>query len=207
MDGMREYPARVTRFDDGFYRWSYDMDMWHNRYMLVFLIKVLGAICAPLCALMLYWLGPEYMKPMTFLIMALSVAGLYALMLGIYAICALAMHGVYRVRYEMDGETIVLVQSSATRERNGALGTLARVANLAPGGGGLARRVGGTLAMAEVVGTTYFSNVTRVRPHPEWDVINLREWFGMNQIYVNAEDYGFVRDFIFEHVRDKVKNR
>ena len=77
MRDMNDFPSRVTRFDDGFYRWSYDMDMWHNRYMLVFLIKVLGAICAPLCALILYWLGPEYMKPMTFLIMALSVAGLY----------------------------------------------------------------------------------------------------------------------------------
>ena len=31
---MNEYPSRVTLYDDGVYRWCYDMDMWQNRYML-----------------------------------------------------------------------------------------------------------------------------------------------------------------------------
>lgn len=205
MDGVKEYPARVTLFEDGVYRWSYDMDMWRNRYLLTFLVKVLAAICAPLCALILYWLGPKYMNLRTYLIMALCVAGLYAMMLGIYAVCALAMRGVYHLCYEMDAETVVLVQSPATRERNDTLSAIASLARVAPGGGRLARRVGGTLAMAEVVGTTYFANITRVRPHPEWDVINLREWFGMNQIYIGAEDYAFVRDYILDHVRESAK--
>ena len=31
---MDNYPSRVTLGEDGVLRWSYDMDMWHNRYMI-----------------------------------------------------------------------------------------------------------------------------------------------------------------------------
>ena len=45
----------------------------------------------------------------------------------------------------------------------------------------------------------------RVKQFPQYDLIDLREWFGMNQIYVDAEDYPFVRDFILERVREKAR--
>ena len=38
---MDMYPSRVTLFEDGIYRWSYDMDMWRNRYLLGQIIKIL----------------------------------------------------------------------------------------------------------------------------------------------------------------------
>ena len=39
--GMNEFPSRVTLYEDGVYRWSYDLDMWRNRYILNLVIKVL----------------------------------------------------------------------------------------------------------------------------------------------------------------------
>ena len=33
------YPSRVTLFEDGVYRWSYDMDMWHNRYLIRLIVR------------------------------------------------------------------------------------------------------------------------------------------------------------------------
>ena len=29
--GINETPTRVTLYEDGVYRWSYDLDMWRNR--------------------------------------------------------------------------------------------------------------------------------------------------------------------------------
>ena len=78
---------------------------------------------------------------------------------------------------------------------------------LAAGQRNKAFRVGNTLAAAEIVGTTAFADVTSLRLYPNDDVIALREWFGMNQIYVPQEDYEFVRDFILERVSDKARAR
>lgn len=202
---MDEYPSRVTLFDDGVYRWSYDMDMWHNRFMLKLVAKVLGVICAALCAMFILLLGPTYIDLKALGIMALSVAGIYALALGIYAICALAMHGNYHLLFEMDDTAVALVQSAASKQRLSTLGIIATIASVASGDARLALRTGSTLAVANSVGTTRFSSVTRVKLYPESDVIFLREWFGMNQIYVNPDDYPFVRDFMLERVRDKAK--
>jgi len=41
---MNDYPSRVTLFDDGVYRWSYDLDMWRNRYLLNLILKILSLL-------------------------------------------------------------------------------------------------------------------------------------------------------------------
>ena len=204
---MNDFPPRVTLFDDGVYRWSYDMDMWHNRFLLKLLLKAVGIICAIPILILLLLSGPERVTPTVAAVVLLSLAGVYALTLGIYALCALAMHGVYRLHFAMDESAIVLVQSAATKRRNSALAVVATVAGVAAGKPNEAFRVGTALGCANAVGTTSFSIVTRIMPHPECDVIDMREWFGMNQIYVNAEDYAFVRDFILSHIPEKAQRR
>lgn len=47
--------------------------------------------------------------------------------------------------------------------------------------------------------------VRKALPHPDHDLIDLRQFLGMNQIYVGPEDYPFVRDFILERVRKKAR--
>ena len=202
---MNEYPSRVTLYDDGVYRWCYDMDMWHNRYLLRILLKAVTITCVGVLLVLVLLLGPNYLNAKTLGICGIIVAGMYGLPLIIYAICALAMHGVYRLNFMMDEGAVALVQSAATKNRNRTLGAIATVVGLAAGKSGEVFRVTSTLAMTEAVGTTAFSNVTRVKLCPEDDVIDLREWFGLNQIYVGQEDYTFVRDFIMARVREKAR--
>ncbi len=202
------YPDRVTRCDDGVYRWSYDMDMWHNRFMLRHVLTIVCAMSVLLSLTMLAAFGFRRVSPRFAALLFLIPAGaLSALTLLIYLICALAMRGNYHLRFEMDENRIILVQTAETEERNRALATVATVAGIAAGQRNKAYRVNATLRAAGSVGTTAFADVTRVRLFPDDDVIDLWEWFGMNQIYAPREDYALVRDFILARVSEKARNR
>lgn len=202
------YPDRVTLCDDGVYRWSYDMDMWHNRFMLKHVLKILCAMCVLLFLTMLAAVGPRRVSPLSAALLFLIPLGvLSALTLLVYLICALAMRGNYHLRFEMDENKIVLVQTAETEKRNRALTAIATVAGIAAGQRNKAYRVNATLRAAGSVGTTAFADVTHVRLFRDDDVIDLWEWFGMNQIYVPREDYARVRDFILARVSDRAKNR
>lgn len=180
------YPAHVTLYEDGVYRWSYDMDMRHNTFMRNLILKVIAVIFAfPVGFFLVMFLakalpmavsGPFRRVPramaadMLFplLITLLIFAGAIGLTMLIYVISSLVMHGNYHLCFEMDDSGVALVPSA---------------------------------------GVTSFSAVRRVRLYPEQDVINLLEWFGMNQIYVSKADYLFVKDFILAHVREKARGK
>ena len=204
---MDDFPNRVTLYDDGVYRWSYDMDMWQNRFMLRLVMKLLGIICGGVVILVFALLGPKYLTPMALCIALGSVAGLFALTFLIYAVCAWVMKGVYHLRFEMDESAVALVQSDATRERNGVLAAVAMLAGIAAGKSGEAFRLSTSLNAANTVGITAFSAITRVRTYPQDDVIALREWFGLNQIFVDREDYAYVLDYIRERISEKARRR
>ena len=202
------YPDRVTLCDDGVYRWSYDMDMWHNRFMLRHVLTIVCAMSVLVSLTMLAAFGLRRVSPRFAALLFLIPAGaLIALTLLIYLICALAMRGNYHLRFEMDENKIVLVQTAETENRNRVLTTVSTVAGIAAGQRNKAYRVNATLRAADSVGTTAFANVTRVRLFPDDDVIDLWEWFGMNQIYVPREDYALVRDFMLARVSEKARNR
>ncbi|MBQ6373802.1 MAG: hypothetical protein IJJ45_04865 [Clostridia bacterium] len=203
---MENYPDRVTLFDDGVYRWSYVMDMWRNRFLFHLMLKVIAVVCGGAVAFVLVALGPS-LTPAAVGWCALGVAGVMALAAGIYAICACVMHGAYRLCFEMDGEMVELVRSAATRQRNEAMAAIAVAIGLAVNRPGEALRTGLTMNAVNAAGRTFFSSVTRMRVHPEYQVIDLREWFGMNQIYVCDEDFAFVRDFIRDHISEKARAR
>ena len=205
---MNDYPSRVTLFEDGVFRWSYDMDMWRNGFMLRHVLKILAAVCALLCFTMQAAFGWDRMTPLSVATFFLIPMGaLSALTLLIYLISALAMRGNYHLRFEMDESAIALVQSSSTTQRNRALASIAVGVGILAGQRNKAYRVGATLGAANSVGTTAFSDVTRFKAHPGDDVIALREWFFMNQIYVPKEDYAFVRDFILARIPERARRR
>ena len=202
------YPDRVTLCDDGVYRWSYDMDMWHNRFMLRHVLTIVCAMSVLVSLTMLAAFGLNRVSPrLAALLFIIPMGALSALTLLIYLICALAMRGNYHLRFEMDENKIVLVQTAETENRNRVLTTVSTVTGIAAGQRNKAYRVNATLRAADSVGTTAFADVTRVRLFPDDDVIDLWEWFGMNQIYVPREDYALVRDFMLARVSEKARNR
>ena len=222
---MNDYPERVTLYEDGVYRWSYVMDMWKNRYM----IRLVWKIIVPLLGLPLLFVAAMVLKNARYLtqqgvaredlmfylhgdlVSLYIVAGLFAgvLLLTelIYAVCALVMHGQYRVRFEMDESAVALVRNPGTMETINTLGAVAGLIGLVAGKPGAALRVGSTLAVANNTGTSRFESTRRVKRSRKYDVLDLREWFGMNQVYVPKEDYDYVRDFILARVPEKARMR
>ena len=220
---MDDFPSKVTLFEDGIYRWRYDMDMWHNRYLLKLLMRILCLILgipalfilAMLCRQALPLLNRD--DPWSEIMMTLHndltllavvvgmLAGMIVLALIIYAVCAAAMHGIWRLRFQMDDTAVALVRDPEKMRALNALGTIAAVTGLLVGKPGDSVRIGSTLAMVNSNGTTRFESVRRVKCIEACDVIDLREWFGMNQIYIPEADYALVRDFILARVRDSAR--
>ena len=222
---MNDYPARVTFFEDGIYRWSYDMDLWHDRYILRLVIKVLllvmGIPTLFVLAMLLKNLIPLLKSGLPgerimffirndLLIVAIVgglLVGMILLTLLIYIIAAAVVHGKYHLCYQMDESAVALVREPRKMDALNTFGTVVAVVGLAIGKPGDAMRIGSTLAVAKNTGTSRFESTRRVKILPERDLLDLREWFGMNQIYVPGEDYGFVKDFILERIPQKARDR
>jgi|GEM_PF-2201517 len=222
---MDSFSERITLFEDGVYRWYYDMDMWRNRYMIRLAIKVISllmllpmllGVLSLLSRLPIVW-GRELPGEMVMWLLGgdlqflLIIGGLWLGMLLlaelVYAICALAMKGTYRLYFQMDENAVALVRKPGTMEKLNAFGAVASVVGLLAGKPGEALRVGSTLAVANNTGTSRFASTRRVKTVEKYDLLDLREFFGMNQIYVSKNDYENVRAFILERVPEKARRR
>ncbi|MBR2571816.1 MAG: hypothetical protein IKE30_06755 [Clostridia bacterium] len=222
---MNEYPSAVTLYEDGVYRWRYEMDMRHNRYILRLIIRILLLLIgipllfvlamALIRAVPLMNSGLPGDKIMFFIrddllllaVMGGMLAGMILLTVIIYAIAAAALHGTWRLCYQMDESAVVLVRDGGKMKTISTFGAAVAVAGLAAGRPWDSLRIASTLAGANRSGTSRFDSLRRIRCFPENDVIDLREWFAMNQIFVPAEEYAFVRDFILERISEKARNR
>jgi len=222
---MDNYPSRVTLGEDGVLRWSYDMDMWHNRYMIGLVFKIIGlmlGIPTLLAAVaMLMRAAPLMADGVTGdrlrsflrddLILLAVVGGMLAgmLLLGaiIYAICAAVMKGRYHLCFQMDDSAVALVRNPKTMGVINTLGIVAAIAGLAAGKPGESLRLGSTLAAANSTGTSRFDAARRVKIVEKCDVLDIREFFGMNQIYVPPEDFEYVKEFILARIPEKARIR
>ena len=218
-----QFPGRVTLYEDGVYRWAYEMDMWENRYLIGLLTKILSLvmglptlfICAMVCTRLIPLLGQETPRDELMwriggdLQLLYIVGGIWLgcilLALIIYVVCALAMRGKWCLHYEMDETAVALVRNPNTMQAVNTLGSIATVMGLLAGDPGGAVRIGGTLAVANNTGTSRFMSTGWVTLVSKWDVLDLREFMGMNQVYVPKEDYDCVKQFILAHVSEKAR--
>ena len=222
---MTDFPSRVTLYEDGVYRWAYDLEMWRNRYLLKLIMKILLLLLGVPTLLVLAMLvntlirlrgqgisGDRFMFFIRDDLIVLAVVGgllvgMILLTLLIYIIAAVVVHGKYHLCYQMDESAVALVRDPRKMDALNTFGTVVAVVGLAIGKPGDAMRIGSTLAVANNTGTSRFESTRRVKILPERDLLDLREWFGMNQIYVPGEDYGFVKDFILERIPQKARDR
>ncbi len=191
--------------EDGRYRWQYDMDMVRNKSIVWIVFKILGICMAGLWMLMTFLFAKDGgFFPHMFLIMTLIFIGVtaafFALTYLIYVIMAKIKGGTYVLRYEMDGDGVSIVQSRRTTERNKAMGTAVVAGALATGklaGAGPAA----AMMLSEEIAHTYFANVRRVIEMRKYDLIEIHEVVGANQIYAAPEIYDQVLAFIRAHVK------
>ena len=191
----QDFPSRVTLCEDGVYRWSYDMDMIRNRYLLIVLLKVTGGVCAAswLCLMLLFI---NNMDSRIALLLAAIFLGIVALTAAGYYIAVAIMHGKYHLRFEMDEEAVQLIRKESTQRWMDLAAGAAMAVN---------RRAGNNLQSAAGSGLTWFNNVRGMKEWPQYDALNLRELTGANQIWIPHEDYAFVRDFIRERLPERAR--
>ena len=224
--GDYEFPSRVTLFEDGIYRWSYDMDMKHNLFMLKKILKVICAIfIIPLVVSLVSYIHRYFeirgipnaeMRARVlahemgnifnsfFGICLLLFIGMIVLTLIVYLIAAQVMHWNYHLRFAMDEEIAALIHSEKASNMMHASAMISGAVGAASGhpGKGLSQMLAINAGIASAV--TAFRDVAGVKPHPKEDVIDLRlKGFGYNQIYVPPEDFEFVKDFILAHCSRK----
>ena len=206
MNQMRKFTNRVTLYEDGCYRWYYDMDMRTNRCLLNVLMKVMGGVMAGICivTLVLFSQSSRFTPGVAAVIIG-SCGGMVLLTWLGYWLAALIMGFNYRVHFEMTEETIALVRKHSTQTMMRGMAVAATIAGLVTAGGGAALRTGAALNSAASSGFTWFTNVRGMKAHPEWDSVNLREFMGGNQIWIPAEDYDFVKEFIWTHIPEKAR--
>ena len=222
---MMEFPERVTLYDDGVYRWAYYMDMRHNRYMIRLIVKILCLVLGvPALILALFvarraipcvqqglpW--PDIQRIMRNDLVSLYVVGgmwlgMVALAELVYFICVLGMNGWWRFCFAMDDSGVALVRNLSTTKAMNTLGTVAAVMGLLAGNPSGVARVGSTLAIAQEAGASTFKLTTRVKVLEQYDLLDIREWFGMNQVFVPKEDFESVKQFILERISDKARYR
>jgi len=222
---MNDYPERVTLFDDGIYRWHYDMDMWKNRYILGLISKIIGLLLGipmllalinvlvramPLISQSLDEERIRFFMRDDLLLLAVvggMLVGILLLVVIVYAICAAAMHGQWRLRFQMDDTTVSLVRDPGTMKAVNALGAITVVAGIAAGKPGEALRMGATTAAVNTNGATRFNSVRRVKIVEDCDVLDLRGFMSMNQVFVPREDFDAAKAFILERLSEKARDR
>ena len=196
----RKYKGeRVCLCEDGKYMWTYSLNMYTNPAILLVVLKIFGILWA---AALLTLFVPPLLRGETsgmlqdLKIWAIVLAVFLAVCLLAYLIVARMYGGRYVVDFTMDEKGIEHKQaaSAAKKARKMAEGTfLAGAASGRPGVMGA-----GVLASRTELSSD-FSRVRRIRPFPRLHLIKVNARFSHNQVYVPAEDFPFVLDFIRTH--------
>lgn len=195
-----EYTEHVSHGEDGAYRWYYDLNMYRNRYLLNVILKVIGIIALISYPFLFYWIlhGGLFLNVQLVLLVSLPFVACILLTLIIYYIVALVKHGTYRLYFMMDDTRICLVRKATTQDVMNATADIASLLSLTN-----AR----ALSAAASSGLTPYNEILSLRDRPKYDAFNLTTYSGANQIFVNKDDYAFVRQFVYDHMSEKSKRR
>lgn len=189
----------IFRDEEGKYRWVAEKPMLKNLFLLVEVWKVLGIACLIVLAisLVISLLGGNGLDGAlgTLGVLALTCGILLVLSLPAYYIVTKANDGKCTVLFEMDESGIDHIQIKTSKAR--ALDVLVMFVGAAAGNrtttaAGMLSASGGSLY-------SRFAGVRKVRALPEKGLIKLTGRLMQNQVYVDAENFDFVLDYIVRH--------
>ena len=191
--------------EDGKYRWQYELDMKNNKSILWTVLRILILCMAGLWILMLVLFSgsgdffPRGVLAVTILFVFITAAMVLLAFLT-YLIAMKVKGGVYLLKFEMDDRGVKIVQSKSTVSRNKAMGAAVALGAMASGNPVNAGPAAGMM-MSEHIAHTYFANIRRVKERRRYNMIDIRESMGANQIYAPDEIYDQILNFIRSHVR------
>lgn len=181
------YPKRVTRFEDGSYRWSYDVNLktdptlWH-------ILLLIPAGCAVVFILTERIANRGRPIPLSGLPVLLGVLALVtALIWVVYRIFRAALHDRYTLGYAMDEKAIVMVYTPGMQRYMRAVGAVGQAIR----------------APAQYVSSQPdaipLRKIRSLREYPERNMISIRSGITFLQIWVPGEDYAWLTAYLREH--------
>ena len=189
---------RVTFYDDGKYRWKYEMDLFKNPTVFFLVWKILFIISVGIFAII--FLTDIGKKTEIFLIdlkfFGIFLGGMTFLVLLGYLLYAAMMGGKYIVEFEMDEKG---VNHKQTPKQAKKAKKLAKATALAGVGVGRFSAIGTGMSAARTEMYSDFNSVRKVKAYPRRNLIKVNGVFSRNQVYAQKEDILFVRDYIISH--------
>lgn len=188
---------RVTLCPDGKYRWVYEYPMLRNPVLFFYMLKIF-CLCALAPALVVFVSGIGDGLVEAFLTTAkvyLLVAVIMAVLTCIgYLIVAASYGWKYVVVFIMDEHGVEHMQQQKQFKKAQVIGIVTALAGAHTGNLG---RVGqGKLVAANGSLYSNFKVVKKIKGYPNACVIKVNSLFAKNQVYVPAEDYDFVWEYI-----------
>ncbi len=197
------YYTRVTRCEDGKFRWVYEFDMLKNPVILFTVWKVLWIAFAAVFAFMLVLdiiegsdFGGlfELAKMLVLLCLVLSAIGFVA-----YLIVSAQYGRKYIVLFEMDENGVIHKQMGSQFDRASAMGWFTAMTGVLTGN---PAAIGmGINAATRNSLSTEFKKVRKIKSSRRFNTIYLKAPFSNNQVYVADEDF----DIVLEYIRDRVE--
>lgn len=189
---------KVRQFNDGKYRWVYEMPILSNPTIFLTVFKVFAYILGVsfvVFGFFIYVIHGNWAGLWEMAKGYLIALGIIAVLnvLGVLVIAAM-YKGKYIVMFEMDEHQIKHIQVSEQFRKAKKMGQLGAYAGMLTGNFTLAGA--GLLMASKDASVSNYSEVRRVIPRRKLHVIKVNEFIEKNQIYVADEDFDFVYDFI-----------
>lgn len=199
------FTDRVVRGSDGVYRWSYELHLLKNPTIFLLVWKIFFFILLGIWGFILLLDLIDWGFSAEHLLKNLQILGWFLLgMTGLVGISTLIyaaiMGGKYCVLFEMDEAGVNHRQVPAQAEKARQLGKLTVAAGLA---GRRISTVSAGMAAQRTEMYSDFSKVRRVKVYPRRELIKVNGLLQHNQVYAKGEDFGFVRDFILTHCKNR----
>lgn len=194
---------RVKKFEDGKYRWLYDLDLRKNLSILYTTIKVvLISFLIPLVLLMIIFaIEGNLINALKDLLPIYFLIGIVLVFITLisYYIVVRYYKGRFSFMFEMDENGITFKRFGSDAEKTETIGKIVSIIGATTNNAGL---VGGGLNLAaSQTSTSNFSKVRSIKAILERDLIKVNSLFLFNQIYVNKDDYQFVLNYIQSHIK------
>ena len=196
-----ELSEKVTLYEDGKYRWLYELNMYKNPSIFYTVAKVVGiSAFLPLAVLLFVTMreGHSLSQIMKEMIPVYIVIALMIPITGFsYWFVAHRYDGVYCMVYEMDENGVEFRQIDKQFEKQKVIAKLAAFTGALTGNLGL---LGSALYnMTAQSAYSDFNKVYSVRSFKERNLIKVNSPFLFNQVYAQDEDFDFVENFIRDH--------
>lgn len=189
---------KVRQYNDGKYRWVYEIPVLTNPSIFLSVFKIFGYIFGVsfiVFGFFIYAIHGDWAGLWEMAKGYLIALGIFAVLtvLGVLVVAAM-YNGKYIVMFEMDEHTIKHIQVSEQFRKAKKLGQLSAFAGMMSGNFTLAGA--GLLMSSKDTSVSNYTEVRRVKPLRRMHVIKVNELIEKNQIYVTDEDFDFVYDYI-----------